>query len=101
MQAKRHYAAPAPEGMSVAEHAARKEVGALRRLYQHVLTFVLVNAGLAALNFATRPDRPWFLWVLAGWSVWLAIHAVGMFARGRLFGPGWEERKVRELMARH
>ncbi len=100
MKACRHHATPAAEGMSPEEHAARMDVGALRRFYRHLLTFVLVNAGLAALNLATRPDRLWFLWVLAGWTVWLAVHAIGMFARSRWFGQEWEERQVRQRLAR-
>lgn len=101
MKSCRRYAAHAAEGMSPEEHAARREVGVLRRFYQHLLVFLLVNGGLAILNLATRPDRLWFLWVLAGWTAWLSVHALGIMARGRWLGPEWEERKVRERMARH
>lgn len=85
--------------MSPAERDARRQVGKLRGFYTHLLVFALVNTGLLAINLITSPGRFWFFWPLLGWGIWLALHAVGTFSRGRWLGTDWEERKLRELMA--
>ena len=85
--------------LSVAERDARRKLRGLRNFYQHLLVFALVNAGLAAINLVVSPARLWFYWPLAGWGVWLALHAFATFARGRWLGAEWEERKLRQLMA--
>ena len=46
----------------------------------HLGVFVAVVGGLAALNMTRNPDNPWFLWVLGGWGLGLAAHALGLFA---------------------
>ena len=45
----------------------------------HLITFVLVNAGLAALNLATSPQYLWFAWPLFGWGVGLVSHGVAVY----------------------
>lgn len=86
--------------LSAEERAARREVHCLRGFYVHLTVFVLVNVGLVAINLLASPGRLWFQWPLLGWGIWLALHALGTFGRGRFLGRDWEERKVRELMAR-
>mgnify|MGYP000240434260 CR=1 FL=1 len=86
-------------GLSVAERDARRHVGRLRGFYQHLLVFALVNSGLLAINFLVSPGRLWFYWPLLGWAIWLALHALGTFARGRWLGSEWEERKMQEYLA--
>lgn len=49
----------------------------LKRLYQHILFYVLVIGMLAALNFATSPHFLWFLFPAAGWGLGLGLHIVG------------------------
>ena len=45
------------------------------RLFIHAAVFVLVNAGLTALNLMRRPEQLWFYWPLFGWGLGLALHA--------------------------
>ncbi|MGI9168775.1 MAG: 2TM domain-containing protein [Caulobacteraceae bacterium] len=45
----------------------------------HALVFVLVNAGLATLNFVTSPGYLWFYWPLFGWGLGLAAHAFSVY----------------------
>ncbi len=85
--------------LSVGECDARRQVATLRRFYQHVLLFVVVNAGLLAVNLIASPGHLWAFWPLLGWGVWLALHAFATFARDRWLGAEWEQRKLRELMA--
>ncbi len=85
--------------LPVAERDARRQVGRLRSFYHHLMVFAMVNTGLLAINLIASPGRLWFVWPLFGWSIWLALHAVGTYGRGRWLGAEWEERKFRQLMA--
>lgn len=85
--------------LSVAEREARRQVSRLRGFYQHLLVFAVINSGLVAINLVTAPGRLWFYWPLAGWGIWLLLHALATFSSGRWLGREWEERKLRELMA--
>ncbi|QDT53653.1 hypothetical protein Pan44_16760 [Caulifigura coniformis] len=44
--------------------------------YIHLAAFILVTGGLAGMNFARNPDRPWLLWVVAGWGIGLIVHGL-------------------------
>lgn len=79
------------------ERAGRR-VKELRALYLHATIFVVVNAGLHAIDFLTSPGVYWAFWPLLGWGVGLAAHAFVTFRWLPLFGPAWEERKIKELM---
>ncbi len=85
--------------LSQEERDARCQVRRIRGFYQHALIFIAVNAGLAVFNLLSPTPKLWFHWPLLGWGVWLVLHGVVTFSRGRWFGREWEERKVRELMA--
>ncbi len=55
---------------------AHQRVLQLKGFYSHLASFVVVNAGLVAINLLFSPGSLWFLWRLLG----------------------WEERKIREYM---
>jgi len=42
----------------------------------HLCVYVVVIAGLAAINLTRNPSHPWFLWVLVAWGIALAAHDV-------------------------
>jgi hypothetical protein len=79
---------------------ALRHARALRGFYSHALVYVLVNAGLAAINLATSPERVWFAFPLFGWGIGLLAHGLSVFAFRGWFGPRWEERKIREYLDR-
>ncbi len=79
---------------------AQRHARAVRGFYVHALVFVLVNAGLVAINLMGTPGRLWFGWGMAGWGVGLAAHAVSVFAFDRMFGREWEEHKIRNYLDR-
>jgi hypothetical protein len=45
----------------------------------HALVYVIVNAGLAALNLLTSPQLLWFYWPLMGWGIGLVAHGVSVY----------------------
>ncbi|QSZ67414.1 2TM domain-containing protein [Methanofollis aquaemaris] len=77
---------------------AQKRVRELRGFYEHLGIYLVVNLLLFAINAVTSPGAWWFYWVTLFWGVGLLFHAVGTFLGGRILGPEWEERKVREYM---
>lgn len=81
---------------------AKQRVVAVRSFYVHGLTYLGVNLFLFLLNLLTRgPDGPWwFYWPLLGWGVGVASHAFSVFGAHGIFGPDWEERKIREYIDR-
>ncbi|MFO0919527.1 MAG: 2TM domain-containing protein [Planctomycetaceae bacterium] len=46
----------------------------------HVGVYVIVVSSLAALNLTRNPEKLWFLWVLGGWGIGVAFHALSFFA---------------------
>ena len=75
---------------------AKERVEALKGFYAHLAVYIAVNAGLFLMSMVTGGF--WFIWPLLGWGIGLAAHAVSVFIIAGRFGPGWEERKIREYM---
>jgi hypothetical protein len=59
--------------------AATSAVDAKIGFYIHLAVFVVVNAGLAAINLSTSSDDLWFQWPLLGWGLGLVLHALLVF----------------------
>jgi len=55
----------------------------LRGFLIHLVIFIVVICGLAALNLARNPTHPWFLWVLLAWGIVLAIHDIVLLVKTR------------------
>ncbi len=67
---------------------AKRRVDQKLGFYIHALVFVLVNLGLAVINYATGGPR-WHGWPLFGWGIGLAVHGVVTFLS--LQGDGLRE----------
>jgi hypothetical protein len=77
---------------------ARRRVHELKGYYVHLITFLLVNLFLFAVNMYTSPDVLWFYWPLFGWGIGIASHTMSVFGREMFFGRNWEDRKIKEIM---
>lgn len=62
----------------------------------HLLAYLLVNAGLVAINLATSPGYFWAVWPIIGWGLGLAAHAIATYH----FGGDVRERAVEEELRR-
>jgi fatty acid desaturase len=80
--------------------AARRHVKRLRDFLQFCVTAGLVIALTAAVNVMTSPHRLWFLWVVLGFAIALGFAALETFGRDLWLGREWQERKMREFLAR-
>jgi hypothetical protein len=55
----------------------------MRGFIVHFTIFVVVIVCLAALNLIRNPAHPWFIWVLFGWGIALAIHDLLLLLKSR------------------
>jgi hypothetical protein len=53
----------------------------MRGFLIHLLVYIIVVGGLAALNMIINPHHPWFLWVLFVWGIGLAAHDIALLIR--------------------
>ncbi|MFM2400176.1 MAG: hypothetical protein RL341_2333 [Pseudomonadota bacterium] len=80
--------------------AAKKRVEDIKGFYGHLLSYVLVNALLAAINLIFSPKQIWFVFPLMGWGIGVAVHAFSVWGPSMWFGRAWEEKKIAELLAK-
>jgi len=45
----------------------------------HLFAYVLVNAGLVAINLVTSPGYFWAVWPIIGWGLGLTAHGVAVY----------------------
>ena len=79
---------------------ARRRYALKRGLATHAFIFVVINAGLIALNLLTAPQVLWFVFPLFGWGTGLLAHALSVwhiFAGGRERGIDAEFRRLKAL----
>jgi hypothetical protein len=80
-----------------ARERAEKRVEELQGFWAHLVSYLLVNTGLFAINWFTNPEYWWFVFPVIGWGVGLLSHGIFVFG----WGAGWRERKIRELTEKY
>jgi F0F1-type ATP synthase assembly protein I len=75
---------------------AEKRVNQRTALLSHIGSYVVVNAFLIIIWALTGAGYPWFLWVLAGWGIGLAINIIAYFS-GRK-GEAAKDRMIQKEM---
>ncbi len=77
----------------------KERVNSIRKFYQQMLRGVFAIAIVASINYYLNAwQEPWFLWVVFGVTLGIALKAIKVFGIGALLGRNWEERKIKELM---
>lgn len=79
-----------------ARAAAVKRLQARRDFATHLVTYLVVNAGLVLIWFVTGHGYFWPGWVLGGWAIAVALHAWEVYGRRAIS----EEDIVREMTRR-
>jgi hypothetical protein len=77
-----------------AEKAVKEKVG----LYSHIGTYIVVNIFLVVIWLLSGHGYPWFLWVMAGWGLGLAMHIFGYYTGRR--SDAMKNRMVEKEMER-
>ena len=78
---------------------AKRQVAALKGFYVHLFVFVCVMLGLLGINVATKSEW-WVQWPFLGWGLGILGHAIGVFMPINRVGRDWEERKIKERLAK-
>ncbi len=77
---------------------AQARLKELKKFYTSLGSYLIVTLFLLVVNYLTDWDHKWFLWVVLGWGLGIALHAFKVFGFLGIFGREWEERKIKELM---
>jgi hypothetical protein len=67
----------------------------------HLMAYVIVNAGLVAINLLTSDDYFWFIWPMLGWGIGLAAHGVTVYMDGEGMRDRLIEQELEKLRRTH
>jgi len=79
-------------------YKARKRVEEIKGFYGNLISYIVVNGFLIAINLITSPQYLWFFWPLGWWGLGVVFHGLKVFNRMPFFSKDWEERKIKEFM---
>lgn len=82
------------------EQEALEYVRDIKAFYNHLITFGIVIVFLSVLNLLVTPGYFWVKWVLFGWGIGVALHAVNTFEVINVLSPDWERRQVEKRLKR-
>lgn len=78
---------------------AKEKVEEIKKFYSNLISYVVVIAFLAGINYYTDGwNNPWFLWAAFGWGIGIVFHALKAFQWNPFFNKDWENRKIKEYM---
>jgi hypothetical protein len=77
---------------------AKKRVEEIKGFYGNLISYIVVNIGLLAINLLTSPNYLWFFWPLLGWGIGVFFHGMKVFNYMPFLGKDWEEKKIKEFM---
>ncbi len=84
-----------------AEQDALEYVRDIKAFYNHLFTVAGVIVALSVLNLVITPGYFWVKWVLFGWGIGVASHAVNTFEVINILSPDWERRQVEKRLNKH
>ena len=82
------------EGDQTSFQEAIERTRELKEFYNTLITIALGNVFLLAINYLTSPDYWWYLFILLGTVISIAIMTVKVFG----FNKNWEARKTEEIL---
>jgi hypothetical protein len=77
---------------------AQKRMEDIKGFYGHLMSYVIVNSGLAVLNLVTYPQYWWFLYPVVFWGIGLGVHAMAVYNFVPFLGKDWEDKKIQEII---
>jgi hypothetical protein len=91
---------PSEVGTDPTYARARERAEMLQGYWIHLLIYLVVNAGLFAINYIATSGEGgwWFQWTALGWGIGLLIHTIIVVSP--VFGSDWVDRKTRKLVER-
>jgi len=80
---------------------AQKRVQSIKGFYDGLVSYILINLGLAILNLLTYPKYLWFLYPVVFWGIGVLIHGLSVFNAIPFLGRDWEEKKIKQLIEQY
>jgi hypothetical protein len=95
-------------GMTEREVAIRRRVHRIAEFYRHLFIYVLVNATLWCVNIWQIMQMSgkvnvwmyWAIWPTLWWGIGVLVHGLSVLPFWSFFSQDWEDRKVKEMMAK-
>lgn len=82
------------------EKAAMRYVRDIKGFYSHLIKYIVIIIFLGIINLLTSPNYLWVFWVMLGWGIGVASHALSVFEITNFFGPDWEKKKIEKRLGR-
>lgn len=83
---------------------AQSRINQKKRLWYHLIVFVLGSACLYVVNnwmdVGTLRFGLWYKWVILVWAFVFLMHLVQVFITNRFMNAKWEEEQLQKLMAK-
>ena len=77
---------------------AQKRMEDIKSFYGHLMSYIVINFGLAAVNVITYPKYLWFFYPLIFWGIGLIVHAMAVYNFVPFLGKDWEDRKIQQII---
>lgn len=77
---------------------AKEKAQNIRGFYINLGMYCVIIPVLVFINLKYTPDFQWFWFSMLGWGLGLAFHGMEVYDINPLFGKGWEERKIQEIL---
>ncbi len=84
---------------------AVKRVKKIKRFYTHLFVYIVINLMIVIVNIQNlKPDESYFklenFFTAFFWGIGLVAHALSTFMPTIIFGKNWEDKKIKEMMAK-
>ena len=86
--------------LSTEEREAMEYVRDLQGFYVHLIQYVVIILGLAALNLWVSPGFLWVVFPALGWGLGVLFHGLSVYEVVNLFGRDWERRQIERRLRR-
>jgi len=80
------------------ERAALEYVRDIKSFYINLWSYLIIMAGLLAINLLTNPSYIWVVWPALGWGIGVLMHGLTVFEVFPFYSPDWERKKVEKRM---
>lgn len=91
---------PTSATLSQEEERAIEYVRDLKGFYGHLTSFAITIPCLLILNLYLTPSYLWIWWVVLGWGVGLALHAITTFEIFNFLDADWEKKQIEKRLGR-
>lgn len=79
---------------------AEKRADDIVGFFVHAMVYVVVNAGIWAIDLVTGGGIEWAYWTTIPWGIGLVIHGLVLLFELKIFGGDWRQRQIERYVER-